>query len=230
MSDMRMLERIGRIGHITTIDHYRGINEEVNRRTGGAHNPPLAIHSLDAALAHDMWKRAAWDEFLEVVAEIGIHLGAYGAEGVLLWANTAYVVADDVEQRLDIPVINVVAATAAAIRRSGCSTVGPLGTRYTMDLGFFRNRLRTAASTPPFRTRRTGSHSRDSLRRACKGPAQVGDQSALPRHHRQTRRTGCRSRGTRLHRHPVARQTGWRSNATVRYDVTACSGGGRFRP
>ena len=145
---MRVLGLIGGISWASTIDYYRGINEEVNRRLGGLQYPQLAIFSLNYAQVQDFGKRDAWHEFLELTTRIGGHLKETGAEGLLLCANTAHIVADELQGRLGIPVINIVDETAKAINAKGLKTVALLGTRYTMEKEFFKERLRRAGINP----------------------------------------------------------------------------------
>jgi aspartate racemase len=139
---------IGGISWASTIDYYRGINEEVNRRLGGLTYPQLAMYSLNYAQVQDFGKRDAWNEFLELTTRIGTHLRETGAEGLLLCANTAHIVADDLQQRLGIPVINIIDATAHAIQTKQLETVALLGTRYTMEKDFFKDRLKRAGINP----------------------------------------------------------------------------------
>lgn len=145
---MRVLGIIGGISWASTIDYYRGINEEVNRRLGGLTYPQLAMFSLNYGQVQDFGKRDAWNEFLELTTTIGTNLKATGAEGLILCANTAHIVADELQQRLGIPVINIVDETAKAINAKKLSTVALLGTRYTMEKAFFRDRLKKAGITP----------------------------------------------------------------------------------
>jgi aspartate racemase len=145
---MKVLGLIGGISWASTIDYYRGINEEVNRRLGGLQYPQLAIYSLNYADVQDIGKRDAWHEFLELTTRIGTHLRDTGAEGLLLCANTAHIVADELQQRLGIPIINIVDETAKAINAKQLRTVALLGTRYTMEKEFFKSRLLRAGITP----------------------------------------------------------------------------------
>ncbi len=145
---MRTLGLIGDISWASTTDYYRAINEEVNRRTDRVHYPQLAMYSLNYSEMQNIGKRGAWNEFLEMVTRVGRNLKSAGAEGLILCANTAHVVADDLQMRLGIPVINVIDETAKAIKATKLCTVGLLGTRYTMEMDFFKDRLRRAAITP----------------------------------------------------------------------------------
>ena len=145
---MKVLGLIGGISWASTIDYYRGINEEVNRRLGGSQYPQLVIYSLNYGEVQEFGKRDAWNEFLELTTRVGGHLKVAGAEGLLLCANTAHIVADELQQRLGIPIVNIVDETAKSINAKQLKTVALLGTRYTMEKEFFKERLRRAGINP----------------------------------------------------------------------------------
>jgi aspartate racemase len=68
-------------------------------------------------------------------------LEAGGAEGLLIGANTIHLLADEVAGAVSIPLIHIVDATASAVKAGGLKTVGLLGTRYTMEMDFYRGRM-----------------------------------------------------------------------------------------
>src|SRR5207248_1646859 len=89
----------------------------------------------------DINKRQDWDALLEMVAAAATNLRNSGAEGIVLCANTLHVVAERLEPRVGLPIIHIVDAVAAEIRRAGVERVSLLGTRFTMELPFFKDRL-----------------------------------------------------------------------------------------
>ena len=139
---MRTLGMIGGMTWLSTAEYYRGVNEEVHRRTNGSHYPRLPMYSLDFEEVRGYTQRNDWDGFLELASGVARHLRDSGAEGLLLCANTAHIVADRLQERVGLPVINIIDATARAIAAAGLSNVALLGTRFTMELDFFRDRLR----------------------------------------------------------------------------------------
>ena len=56
--------------------------------------------------------------------------------------NTMHQVAGDIEAAVDIPLIHIVDPTGEALAHHGVRHAGLLGTRYTMELPFWRERLR----------------------------------------------------------------------------------------
>lgn len=138
---MKTLGLIGGISWLSTVEYYRLINEGVAARLGGLHSARCIIYSLDFADVLEINKRQDWDAALEILAEAGGHLKRSGAEALVVCANTMHVVADRLESRVGLPIVHIVDATAHEIRRQGLDRVSLLGTRYTMELAFFRDRL-----------------------------------------------------------------------------------------
>jgi aspartate racemase len=138
---MRTLGLIGGTTYLSTIDYYRLINEGVNARLGGDQYARCILHSFNFGDLVEYTKQRNWDGLLEVIAAAAKKLAQSGAEGIVLCANTLHVIADRLEPLVGLPVIHIVDATAAEIRRNGLDRVSLLGTRYTMELPFFKDRL-----------------------------------------------------------------------------------------
>jgi len=138
------LRTLGLIGGMTwhsTIDYYRLINEGVQARLGGAHSAALVMLSVDFGPIEDMQGRDDWAGLGMLMAGAARSLFLAGAEGLVICANTMHRLADDVTKAAPIPLIHIGDATAAAIKDKGLHTVGLLGTRYTMEMDFYRGRL-----------------------------------------------------------------------------------------
>src|SRR4051812_5401518 len=126
---------------LSTAEYYRLINEGGSARLGGLNNAKCIVHTLNMADVAEINKREDWNAALELFAGVGKHLKAGGADAIVLCANTAHVTADKLEQRVGIPLIHIADATAREVRRQGIERVALLGTKYTMELSFFRDRL-----------------------------------------------------------------------------------------
>jgi aspartate racemase len=83
-----------------------------------------------------------WDRFLEMATQACKGLQASGAEAIVLCANTAHIIADRLKPKLKVPIIHIVDAVASEIKRSNLDRVSLLGTRFTMEADFFRDRLK----------------------------------------------------------------------------------------
>ena len=138
---MKTLGLIGGISWLSTAEYYRLINEDVGVRLGGIQSARCIIHSLNFADVAEINARQDWDAALDLFGDAGAHLKRSGAEALVICANTMHVIAERLENRVGLPLIHIVDATAAEIRRAGLERVSLLGTRYTMELDFFKDRL-----------------------------------------------------------------------------------------
>lgn len=138
---MKTLGLIGGISWLSTAEYYRQINEGVNARLGGVHSARCIVHSLDFADVAAINERKDWDAALDLVGGAAMHLKRSGAEAIVICANTVHVIADRLEAMVALPLIHIADAAALAVRRAGIERVSLLGTRPTMELDFFRDRL-----------------------------------------------------------------------------------------
>jgi aspartate racemase len=125
----------------STAEYYRLLNRGVVDRFGGLHSAPLLIHSVDFAGIAELQRSGAWNEAGVILARAAQGLETAGARAIVLATNTMHQVADAIERAISIPFIHIVDATGRALRDTGVRRVGLLGTRYTMELPFWRDRL-----------------------------------------------------------------------------------------
>lgn len=140
------MKRIGLLGGMSwesSIEYERIINEEVRARLGGVHSADLIVRSYDFAVIEQMQEQGKWEEAGQLLAADARMLEAAGAEVILLCTNTMHRVAGVIEASLSVPFLHLADATAAAVVEAGVSTVALLGTRYTMEQDFYRERLET---------------------------------------------------------------------------------------
>ena len=136
--------KIGLVGGISwssTIDYYRFINEESNKKLGDLNFAECIVYSVNFNdfrtynAAHD------WDSTFNLLLNAAMHLKAAGAGLIMLGANTAHIVAEQVQQKTGLPLIDIREATANAISQMKIRKVGLLGTVYTMELPFYKDKL-----------------------------------------------------------------------------------------
>jgi aspartate racemase len=138
---MKTLGLLGGMTWHSTVDYYRLINEGVQARLGGSHSAELLLLSIDFVPIEKMQERGDWAGMGRVMGEWAKRLEDAGAEGLVICTNTMHRLADDVGRAIRIPIIHIADATAVAVKRAGLGAVGLLGTRYTMELDFYRGRL-----------------------------------------------------------------------------------------
>ena len=138
---MKTLGLIGGMSWESTQLYYRIINEAVRERLGGHHSAPLVLASLDFAPLHAMQHAGDWEGVGAVLADAARRLERAGAEGLVLCTNTMHKLADRIEVATPLPLLHVVDLLRAELARHGVRRVGLLGTRFTMEQDFYRERL-----------------------------------------------------------------------------------------
>lgn len=139
---MKTLGMIGGMSPESTVLYYQIINREVNRRLGGNNSANIVMHSVNFAEIAALQAQGNWQQAGVLLADSAQKLAQMGAEGLVLATNTMHKVADVIQAAVEIPLLHVVDATAAAIHAQGLDKVGLLGTRFTMSDGFYTQRMR----------------------------------------------------------------------------------------
>lgn len=145
---MKTIGLIGGMSWQSTAHYYDAINRETAKQLGGLHSAPILLHSLDFEPIAKMQAEGAWDEAGALLAQSAQKLQTAGAELVAITANTMHIVADQVAATIDIPLIHIADPTAKELIEDGMQTVGLLGTRFTMEMPFYRDRLNKHGLTP----------------------------------------------------------------------------------
>lgn len=132
---------IGGMSWQSTAQYYRLANEIVHDRMGGYHSAQCLIYSVDFATIEALQIEDRWHDAGEVLASAAKRLEAGGADLILICANTMHKAFDQVVAAVSVPLLHVADVTAAVAKNAGITTIGLLGTRYTMDQMFYRDRL-----------------------------------------------------------------------------------------
>jgi len=139
---MKTIGLIGGMSWESTCEYYRLINELVSNRLGGQHSAKVILYSVDFEPIEQAQNEHRWDDAAHILVDAGRSLKEAGADFLLICTNTMHKVADDVEQSAGIPLLHILDVTGAAIQRAGLNEVGLLGTRFTMEDGFYQHRLK----------------------------------------------------------------------------------------
>jgi aspartate racemase len=144
---MKTIGLIGGMSWESTAHYYRVINQETAARLGGLHSAPLIVHSVDFAPIAAMQSAGDWDGAGRQLAAIARGLQTAGAEVIGLATNTMHVVAHHITDAIDIPFVHIADPTSDALIKDGFETVGLLGTRFTMEMSFYRDGLASRGLT-----------------------------------------------------------------------------------
>ena len=194
---MKTIGLIGGMSWESTVPYYRQVNETIKNRLGGLHSAKCILYSLDFHEIERLQHAGDWDAAGAVLAGAARSLEAAGAEFLVLCTNTMHKVAASIETAVDIPLLHIADPTAFEIKQAGHSIVGLLGTKFTMEQPFYRERLEERhgiqAIVPSTADREivhrviyeelclgiVSSHSRDEYRRIMKNLVAQGAQAII---------------------------------------------------
>ena len=135
--DMKKVGLVGGISWVSTMEYYKFINEGVNIKLGGLNFAECIIYSLNFGAI----QANSWDNSYELLLNACESLKKSGVDSIALCANTAHLFADRLQEKIKLPIIHIGAETAKAINNKGFKKVGLLGTKFTMEMDFYRNKL-----------------------------------------------------------------------------------------
>ncbi|MGO1052415.1 aspartate/glutamate racemase family protein [Crossiella sp. CA198] len=138
---MRTIGLLGGMSWESSAIYYRLVNELVRDRLGGLHSARCVLYSVDFAEIEELQRAQDWDGAGERLGQAARALQRAGADFVVVCTNTMHKVADQVAAAVDIPLLHLGDATAAAVLARGVRRVGLLGTAFTMEQEFYRERL-----------------------------------------------------------------------------------------
>lgn len=141
---MRTARTIGLIGGMSwesTLPYYRIVNRTVRERLGGLHSARVLLYSVDFHEIEALQRAGDWSGAGEAMADAARRLQRGGADFLVLCTNTMHIVAEAIEAAVPLPLLHIADPTADALAAAGVRRVGLLGTRFTMEQAFYRERL-----------------------------------------------------------------------------------------
>ena len=138
---MKTIGLIGGITWLSTLDYYRLLNEKINERLGGVESGKIILYSVNFAEIKLLTEEGRWDEMTNLMIDAAKKLELAGADCILIGANTMHKIADKIQLSISIPLIHIAEETAKQIKKQKLQTVALLGTKYTMQFDFFKDKL-----------------------------------------------------------------------------------------
>ena len=139
---MRTIGLVGGTGWISSAEYYRIINEEINKRSGGLEFARCILYSINYAEIDAFNKQNNKEGVYNLIIDATLKLVGSGAELIILCANTLHQFVERLEQEIDVPIIHIAEAAADEIRRKKMSKIGLLGTKQTMEMDFYKSKLK----------------------------------------------------------------------------------------
>lgn len=138
---MKTIGMLGGMSWESTSSYYRALNEGVKKALGGFHSAKISMVSVDFDEIEALQHADEWDEMGVILSKAAQSVEAAGADFLLICTNTMHKVAPQIEAAITIPLLHIADATGRQLQQDGVRCVGLLGTQFTMEQAFYKQRL-----------------------------------------------------------------------------------------
>lgn len=138
---MRTIGLIGGMSWESSAEYYRLINQQVREQLGPLRSAKLLMYSVDFGPVEQAQHAGRWDDAALILVDAAQRLQAGGAECIVLCTNTMHRVAEQIQSAVEVPFLHIADPVAQAAREAGTLKVGLLGTAFSMEQPFLKERL-----------------------------------------------------------------------------------------
>lgn len=146
---MKLLGLIGGMSWQNTIEYYKVINQMINERLGSWNSAKILLYSCNFEEILPLQNKNKWDKILEIISKICTKLEKAECSALVICSNTMHKIADQVQDNISIPLINVIDETAKIIKKKNIKNIGLLGTKFTMEEDFYTLKLKNIYNLNP---------------------------------------------------------------------------------
>lgn len=139
---MKRLGLIGGMSWQSTMPYYEQINQQVAETLGSLHSAPMIVWNMNFQQIADLQKAGDWEEANHQMTQAAIALETAGAESIVICTNTMHKSVPAMKDHIQIPILHIADAAGKALVNAGIQRVGLLGTRFTMEQGFYADHLK----------------------------------------------------------------------------------------
>ncbi len=138
---MKTIGLLGGMSWESTQSYYRAINEAVREQLGGLHSAKIVLYSVDFAEIEALQVQGDWETAGQLLAAAASAVERAGADFLVICTNTMHKVVPTIAAGISMPILHIADATADELMAQGVKKVGLLGTRFTMEQAFYKDRL-----------------------------------------------------------------------------------------
>jgi aspartate racemase len=138
---MKTIGMLGGMSWESSAEYYRIANRYVKSKLGGHHSAKIVLYSVDFDEVEKCQSEGRWEDAARLLKNAAKSIELAGADVLILCTNTMHKLAADIQTAIRIPFLHIAEATTREILARGITTVGLLGTRYTMEQDFYRGIL-----------------------------------------------------------------------------------------
>lgn len=138
---MKTIGLIGGMSWESTVTYYQIINRVIKEKLGGFHSAKILLYSVDFHEIEECQAQSDWGRSAKILAEAAANLEKAGADFIIICTNTMHKIVPYIESIIKIPLIHIAEATAEELKKNGIDKVALLGTKYTMEQDFYKEKL-----------------------------------------------------------------------------------------
>ncbi|MGB0841881.1 MAG: aspartate/glutamate racemase family protein [Pseudoalteromonas shioyasakiensis] len=138
---MKTIGLIGGMSWESTQSYYQLLNQGVKNKLGGLHSAKIVLVSLDFAHIAALQKQQDWPQMAEILIKAAKQVEAAGADYLLICTNTMHKLAEQVQAAVAIPLLHIADAVGENLIQHNFKKVALLGTQFTMEQDFYKQRL-----------------------------------------------------------------------------------------
>jgi aspartate racemase len=138
---MKTIGLLGGMSWESTLSYYKAINEGIKAKLGGLHSAKISLYSVDFAEIEQLQHQGDWPATADILSQAARSVESAGADFLLICTNTMHKVAPEIEASISIPILHIADATAEQLSADGIQKVGLLGTKFTMEEAFYKDRI-----------------------------------------------------------------------------------------
>jgi len=139
---MKTIGLIGGMSWESSAEYYKIINETVKERLGGLNSAKCIMYSVDFEEIASLQHQGEWEELTKLMINFAQQLEGAGADFIVICTNTMHKMAPEIQDNINIPLLHIADATAERIKEQGLRKPGLLGTKFTMEEDFYKQRLK----------------------------------------------------------------------------------------
>lgn len=138
---MKTIGLIGGMSWESTQSYYQLLNQGIKMKLGGLHSAKIVLVSLDFASIAALQQQQDWPQMAEILIKAAKQVEAAGADYLLICTNTMHKLAEQVQAAVAIPLLHIADAVGENLIQHNFKKVALLGTQFTMEQDFYKQRL-----------------------------------------------------------------------------------------
>jgi len=138
---MKIIGLIGGMSWESTVTYYEIINRTIKEKLGGLHSGKIILYSVDFQEIEECQAKGEWAKSAEILAKAAQSLEIAGANFIVICTNTMHKIVPQITENITIPLLHIAEATAQELVKNKIKKVALLGTKYTMEQDFYKEKI-----------------------------------------------------------------------------------------